>query len=221
MIPTEAIVAELRRRAAAGDPVARAVFTGVGASSRLPAQQGLPSHRVTIGDGSYGTRQTLEAMAKLSLEASRDPQFFDYVRALVQGHANKNYEGEAGTIYDHVVETVRYSLDPMGLELIADPRWTQFVFGNGDCDDHATLVAAMALALGHRAAFRTVAIDCSPIDRDPKTGECPWVHVYALIGIQKGNAVEWHAADTTQPGGYLGWEPVVGVSKVGTWVVPT
>lgn len=85
-----------------------------------------------------------------------------------------------------------------------------------NCDDHSTLVAALALALGLGAAFRTVAADCE--NPDPKT--CPWVHVYPVLGIPRGNAVEWVAADTTQLGGYFGWEPPRDrIKRVATWVI--
>lgn len=68
-----------------------------------------------------------------------------------------------------------------------------------NCDEHSTLIAAMALSLGHEAAFKTIAADP---DRPEE-----FSHVYPLIGIQKGAETWWYSADTTQPGGYFGWEP--------------
>lgn len=185
------------------------------APSWLPTTRAIPSHRVKIGGGELGTRQTLEAMSKLALEASRDPQWIDHARSVVSGLPNKAYRQEAQAIFDHVKRTVRYVHDPIGMETITDPRWLMFVTGAGDCDDHSALVAALGLSVGLGAAFRTVAVDCG--DKDPKT--CPWVHVYPLLGIPRGNVVEWVAADTTQPGGYLGWEPQDRIKRVATWLI--
>lgn len=185
-----------------------------GAPSNVPRL--IPSRRLKIAGGELGTRETLEAMTALAVEASRDPQLIDHARALVSGLPNKAYKDEAELVYEHVRNTVRYVHDPIGLETITDPRWLMFVIGAGDCDDHSTLVAALALALGLGAAFRTVAADCE--NPDPKT--CPWVHVYPVLGIPRGNAVEWVAADTTQLGGYFGWEPPRDrIKRVATWVI--
>jgi hypothetical protein len=86
--------------------------------------------------------------------------------------------------------------------VVQDPRALLFQDGTGDCDEHATAIAAMAIALGHHAAFRTVAADPSQPDQ--------WSHVYAMIGVDNPYAsegVEWWAADSTQRNAVLGWEP--------------
>lgn len=87
-----------------------------------------------------------------------------------------------------------------------------------NCDGHATLVAALGMALGMGAAFRTVATTC---ETDPRTGKrtCPWAHVYTMLGIPRGGAVEWVAADTAE-GSSLGWEPPKNkISRERTWIV--
>lgn len=74
----------------------------------------------------------------------------------------------------------------------------QIVVSN--CDDQSMLVACLALCLGHGAAFKTVKVDP---DRPEE-----YSHVYPLIGIRnKSNKPVWLAADTTQKGVDLGWEP--------------
>lgn len=67
------------------------------------------------------------------------------------------------------------------------------------CDDMSTTICAIAMALGHEAAFKTIAVDPS------RPSE--FSHVYALIGVQKGLQTEWWPADTTQKNVSLGWEP--------------
>jgi hypothetical protein len=69
-----------------------------------------------------------------------------------------------------------------------------------NCDDQSMLVACLALCLGHGAAFKTVKVDP---DRPEE-----YSHVYPLIGVRdKRNKPIWLAADTTQKGVELGWEP--------------
>ena len=70
------------------------------------------------------------------------------------------------------------------------------------CDEHATLIAAAALALGHNAAFRTI---CASPDRKEE-----FSHVYAMIGIEDITApdgLNWLSADSTQRNSHLGWNP--------------
>lgn len=178
-----------------------------GADPRLTGiQSKIPIRRWRLeGDNDAVTAQTLEIMSRLAVEASRDPAMIDHARSVVAGVARKDYEGEAARVFDHVKATVRYVHDPAGQETLVEPRWLLWVVGSEDCDGHAALVAALGLALGMGAAFCTVA---TTTERDPRTGlvTSPWAHVYALLGVPKGNAVDWVAADTAE-GSYLGWEP--------------
>lgn len=165
-----------------------------------------------IPDGFAGTTATIKEMARLAREASTDPKFVMWCRSLVSDLPGKDYVGEARRIHDVVKKHVRYVLDPRGMEMVADPRQTLFVEGQGDCDDAACTIAAMALALGHGAAFKTVAVDPDRPDE--------FSHVYALIGVQKGMGEEWFAADTTQKSGYFGWEPPADrITKSKVWPV--
>jgi hypothetical protein len=164
--------------------------------------QGLAVEQKIIPDGDKGTKATLVEMAKLARAAGHDPRFVMWARGQVQDLPGKDYKGEAGRIFDIVKQHVRYVQDPAGLELVQDPRSVLFRDGSGDCDEHASTVAALAIALGHRAVFRTVGADRSRPDQ--------WSHVYAMIGVQDRSApdgVAWWAADTTQRSATLGWEP--------------
>lgn len=165
-----------------------------------------------IPDGMLGTAATIQEMAKLARAASTDPKFVMWCRSIVADLSPKDYKGEAQRIYDVVKKHVRYVLDPRGMELVSDPRHTLFVDGSGDCDDAAVVITAMAMALGHSAAFKTVAVNPDRPDE--------FSHVYALIGVQKGMGEEWYAADTTQKSGYFGWEPPADrITKAKVWPV--
>lgn len=179
---------------------------------RLPGLATPPVSLQTIEEGYRGTAQTIAEMRRLARAASVDPAFVMFCRSIVSNIKSKDYFAEAQRIYDIVKKHVRYVFDPRHMEYVQDPRWVMFVDGSGDCDDHAATIAAMAMALGHEAAFKTIGAD--------KNRPEDFSHVYALIGIQKGPNTEWWAADTTQKSGSLGWEPpqrVITRSKV--WAV--
>jgi hypothetical protein len=80
------------------------------------------------------------------------------------------------------------------------------------CDGHATAIAALAMALGMKAGFRTVRGDPSRPNQ--------WSHVYAVIGIGQGGKTTWLTADSTQQESYLGWDPPEGkLLGMKTWVI--
>lgn len=165
---------------------------------------GLDVQYVTIPSGEAGTLATLKVMAELARAQIRDPataaEFGHWARAIVRDVPSKDYEGEAAAIFGFVREHVRYRLDPRGLERVQWPYWTLLVDGAGDCDDMATLIAALSLATGHGAMLRAVKVDASRPDA--------YSHVYALIGIDEpGRGPRWLAADATQRQAFLGWEP--------------
>lgn len=69
----------------------------------------------------------------------------------------------------------------------------------GDCDDMASLVAALAGVVGFTTALRAY----GPYGHD-------FEHVYAIVGFPKYNPTEWRAMDTTVQRAYVGWEPPPG-----------
>jgi hypothetical protein len=163
------------------------------------AARHIPASVVTIPEGFKGTEATIKEMRRLARLASLDPKFVMFTRSIVAGLPSKAYYDEANRLFEFVRKHVRYVLDPRGMEYVQDPRHVMFVDGQGDCDDQSTMIAAMALSLGHEAAFKTIAVGHSRPNE--------FSHVYPLIGIQKGLNTEWWAADTTQKNAHLGWEP--------------
>ncbi len=148
-----------------------------------------------IPGGAAGTAATIEAMKQKALECSRHEPVIDLARWIVEDVDRKDHEGEVRALFDWVKEHCRYINDPVALELVSGACDMIFRVGQGDCDDHAIVMAALSMAIGRRAAFRTVAVD--------STRPTQASHVYALIQVGKDR---WLAADTAE-GGYLGWEP--------------
>jgi len=154
---------------------------------------------IEIPDGEEGTKATIEVMRRLAVADAHNPEFAKWARAIVRDVGSKDYRAEGQRIYDFVKKNVRYRLDPRGLEWVQSPYWTLLVDGQGDCDDQATLLVALSVALGHGAAFVTVKVDP---DRPEE-----FSHVYASIGITEDRHEKWIAMDTTQQKQSFGWEP--------------
>lgn len=182
----------------------------VGSMVNLPAVTAPPGQLVQadlpdiqylkIPGGEAGTAATLKVMKRLVMgpHGARNPRIVLLARKLVQHVQSKDYVAEADAIFNYVKSHVRYRLDPVALEWVQTPIYTLQTH-QGDCDDHASLIASLALAAGHRAAFRTVA-------GDPNRPQS-WSHVYAVIGVTRKGETTWLAADTTQNRATLGWEP--------------
>ena len=158
---------------------------------------------VEIPAGKKGTAATVAWMGRLALEGSRSPGVIDLARRIVAGTGHKDYVAQADAILQHMKRTVQYLRDPRGLEHVQTPSWTLYGVRAGDCDDHATAIAALALALGFEAGFRTVGATASHFS-----------HVYAVVNLDG----RWVALDSTIARSYLGWEPE-GVALSKTWRV--
>jgi transglutaminase-like putative cysteine protease len=148
--------------------------------------------RRVIPSGEAGTVETLKAMqeAVASSEGAHNPEVRFLAQRIVEGVGNKDYYSEVRALYDFMRANVRYTLDPRGLEWVQTPWVTLLVQGQGDCDDHAVAIAALAIALGHGAGFRTVKGDPSRPDE--------WSHVYPVIGIRERGVPRWIPIDTTE-----------------------
>lgn len=168
---------------------------------RPDARSGVGYQATTISGGDAGTRQTVERMIKLAQEGAAHPGIREASERAVRlaGVAPKDTMGEFRALYDYVRANVRYVLDPRDVERIAHPAYNLFVSGQGDCDEMQTVLASMAGAIGHGAAFRTVKADPQRPDE--------YSHVYTLLGLRGPQGVQWIPADVTQQGVSLGWEP--------------
>jgi transglutaminase-like putative cysteine protease len=179
---------------------------------------GPPIKYVEIPKGEAGTRATLKIMKQLVLSpwGHRNPEVVWLARQIVSDISpgpQKDYRAMAQALLEFMKTNVAYRLDPSGLEYVPTPWYTLLVSGHEDCDGHATATAALAMALGMRAGFRTVRGDRSRPDQ--------WSHVYAVIGVPaKGGKTTWLTADSTQEESYLGWDPPEGKTLgMKTWVI--
>lgn len=138
-----------------------------------------------------GTRQTLKLMARLVREARRDTRIRHLSASLIRSVTAKNYTGEVATIFEFVRNTVRYTLDPNNVEAIQKPINT-LELEYGDCDDMATLLAAMLESIGHPCIFVAIA------------QEVPNAFDHVFVETRIGDS--WVALDATEPYS-MGWKP--------------
>lgn len=126
----------------------------------IPMPAAAPVVRARLSAGKRGTAETVSIMARLAMgeDGARSTRIRDLAVAIVRdaGVPAKDYLGEVIAVHRWVQECIRYTRDPVGQETIQTPTHTAFVQRAGDCDDFATLEAALLGALGHPSRFVTI-----------------------------------------------------------------
>ncbi len=102
-----------------------------------------------------GLEQVVGYMRKFAHQGARDPDIIAINRRVCRNLQSGDYGGECLAAYYWVCSNVRYMRDPYGVELVQWPIRTVDT-GAGDCDDMATLLAAMCMALGNQCRFALV-----------------------------------------------------------------
>lgn len=148
-----------------------------------------------LPDGDQGTRATLTTMQRLAEAGARDPDVrataIEIVTAAgAQGH---DPETQAGALHEFVRDRVLFVSDVAGVETLQSPRVTLRVMA-GDCDDRATLLAAMLRAIGIPSRFRVIAAD----PRRPRS----FSHVYVVARVGSRDI----ALDPTYRSNAAGWQ---------------
>jgi hypothetical protein len=99
--------------------------------------------------------------------------------------------GEISRIFQWVQRNVRYTKDPVALELLQSVR-RLLKDKAGDCDDFTILTSALLQAVGHQTRIKTIAI---------RPGE--YHHVYPEVFVQG----KWLPLDASQRLAIPGWQP--------------
>lgn len=148
--------------------------------ARTATLQELPS-------GSAGTRATLRHMSRLVREFKKTLPIRDTALSIIQsvpGH--KNWVGQIKSLHAWVRDNVQYVRDVNGVETLATPVQT-LDYMQGDCDDQATLLAALLESVGHPTRF--VAISPALFGA--------FTHVYTETKIGH-NPGKWVPLETTE-----------------------
>lgn len=169
----------------------------------LTMQQAIPLARpesslAAIPDGPAGIRATLDAMIRAARAASMTLEIRDLAESIIVAVPAKDYDGEIAAIQRWVKAHIRYTRDGVNVEMLKLPT-ALLTNPQGDCDDQATLVAALAMAIGFPARF--VAIGTHDAD--------VFEHVYAEVKL----GTVWVSVETTEPVD-IGWQPEHVVAKM-------
>ncbi|MDE2020654.1 MAG: transglutaminase domain-containing protein [Patescibacteria group bacterium] len=142
-------------------------------------------------EGIAGTRATLAAMRAAALAAHTTLEIRDLAENIIAGVPAKDFRGELEAIQQWVKDNIRYTRDPTYAETLKIPH-ALLEAPQGDCDDQATLVAALALSIGFKPRFVAIAVDNPGI----------FDHVYTEVKL----GTRWLSVETTEPVP-VGWQP--------------
>lgn len=140
-----------------------------------------------IPPGARGTKSTLKLMRRLVIDAKRRYNIRKLTLSIVKNNANKDYIGEVKSIHRWVKNNIRYVKDIRGIETLQTPEKTVEI-GQGDCDDHAILVATMLEVIGHPARLKAIGFMANTFQ-----------HVYTETKLGAKTKNMWIAVETTEP----------------------
>ena len=111
----------------------------------------------SIPSGIEGTKATLRIMRDFARGAVRNPAQLVRQKAesLVHSLPPRQWFQAIRALHEFVRDEIRYLRDPVNLERVATPEATLEI-GQGDCDDKATLLAALLDSIGHPSRFVAV-----------------------------------------------------------------
>lgn len=149
-----------------------------------------PCRITTLPDGEGSVRETLKMMRLLARNARRSLFIRDLATSIISNVKEKNWGKEVDALLAFVQTEIRYTRDPVDMELLQTPE-ELLRSQQGDCDDKATLLAALLESVGHPTRFKAVGFSPNTLS-----------HVYVETKI--GN--RWVPMDPTMPKP-LGWQP--------------
>lgn len=147
-----------------------------------------------IPSGVEGIKETLKMMAWYARHYKTNRHVRELTLKLVSSIPEKRYKAEAQALLSFVQNKIRYVKDINGVETVQSPEQTLRLMA-GDCDDKATLLAAMLESIGHPARF---------IAMGPK-GAPKNVFTHVFVETKIGGS--WLPAETIMRGWSLGRRP--------------
>ena len=145
-----------------------------------------------IPDGIPGATATLRAMRQMVKDSIRDPVqgVRDAALGIITG---TRWMQQIRDIQSWVQDNIMYVLDPTdsegGVELVQTPQVT-LQKRVGDCDDQATLVAALLSVIGHPCRFIALGFQGQPLSH---------VLCQTKVGSSGRDSQDWCAVETIKP----------------------
>jgi len=144
---------------------------------------------IGIPNGRAGVAATLQAMRELVNRSKVDPQIRQAAQSIIFLQPEKDYLAEAEAVFNFVRDTIRYTRDVHMVETLQTPAIT-LATRQGDCDDQATLLAAMLESVGIPTRFVVAGYNSHDFEH---------VYLQAWCG-------GWIGMDATEHEP-MGWEP--------------
>lgn len=159
------------------------------ASPGAPEPHGVPVRETHIADGDRGARQMVRVMAAEARAALRNPLTIRTVETILPMEASA-----ADKIYflrEWIDARFIFLADPHGVELLRTPDFLlntirEMGHARGDCDDAATLAAALGLAAGLPARLYLISFGA----------HLPFSHVFTALYSE---CMGWVEMDITKP----------------------
>lgn len=160
-----------------------------GASPDGPAPNGVPVRELSIPRGDRGARKMVKVMRAEALQAIRNPLTIRAAESIIP--TGTNAAAQVAALRGWLERHIQFLPDPYGIEVLRTPDYLlQTIFedgiARGDCDDVATLAAALGLSVGLPARFVLYSFGSG----------LPFSHVFCeLFTMCKG----WLELDVTRP----------------------
>jgi hypothetical protein len=141
-----------------------------------------------LPDGELGNLATVQFLVKLARKRAKHPVVRQLALNIIRHAGTKSmfYKDESLAIGNFVKNKMSYVKDIANVETVHDPLTMIDKIQRGtastDCDDHALLVAALLLSIGHRPVFRIVRY---------QKGSPSYNHIYVYEWVKnKGEALQ-------------------------------
>lgn len=153
-----------------------------------------PSVLGLVPSGAPGTRATLRLMAGLVRRYRTDQRVRDLALRIVAGIPGKAYPIELDFLRRWVQANIRYTRDVNSVETLQTPTATLDI-KQGDCDDQATLLGALAESIGFNVRFVAMGRAAARFEHVFMEAEVPgrgWVAAETTENVPLGWRPQWH-----------------------------
>lgn len=162
-----------------------------------------------VPEGDAGTEATLRAMRRMIDKGTASPRVIRIARDIVRPIAARDTDAEAHAILNWVQAKLRYTHDPVGVEVVADPDYMAREYERtgsivGDCDEAVVLTGALLKAVG---------IEAEPVVVSPDQGA--YSHVLIRYKSPKHGYVTLDGITKNGPGWFPSGAARVGVFRNG------
>lgn len=131
-------------------------------------------------------------MVKFARQYKKDIGIVDLARKLItQPVPLKSTPDRVRRLHQFVRDRIMYVPDPKGVEMVQTPKRT-LAIATGDCDDKATLLAALLSSINIPAKFKAVGFKGGP---------------YSHVLVQARLGKNWVDLETILDGVEAGWGP--------------